>query len=1103
MDTYGRLQINLLGKPEVWLDGALLTSFSTNKTEAMLYYLAATGQLHSRETLAGLFWGEMPEAQARRNLTKSLTVLRRLLTPFLIIEAQRVGFDPDVEFELDVRQLETAVSSPHATPAAIPLYRGDFLEGFFVKDALAFEEWALSQRERLRDMAIGALEKLMAQAPHRRAYAEGIAYGRRLLELDPWRESAHRELMLLLARHGQQAAALAQYEQCRRFLAEELGVEPMPETTALWQRLQQTRRDRPYQLPASTTPFVGREEELAHINQRLADPGCRLLTLVGLGGVGKTRLALAAAQQANQEQAWHFLHGVVFVPLTAVPTPDLLPAAVADMLDLPLNGRQDPVMQLNHFLRDKEMLLVLDNFEHLLAGTAVGTVALTRLLHASPDIKLLVTSREPLQLEAEHRFDVGGLPFPANSDNLPGAGNHQALLADYPAIQLFWQAARQVRPQFELTPETLPAVIHICRVLAGIPLAIKLAASWLRVMTCAEIAAEIERNLDLLRTTMRDVPTRQRSMTAVFDHSWEMLTAGEQACLAGLSVFGDSFTAPAAQSVVNASLPILAGLVDRSLLHLRETPDGARYHLHQLTRQYAAARLAQSPATAVAMRVAHMRYYARRLAALVPELSGKTPRPAFDLIHHEIGNARHAWQHASEQGDLDSLHQLLTPLFLFYARQGWFAEGQERLSAALTAVPSTDRQDKTAVSLRSEMLAWRGLLAGRIGQFAAAETDLSQSVQLARQAADPHLLTFSLLELGTLLRDQSRFTEAADAFQESLDIAKELNDPPLIARATEKMGLMTWDQGSHVAAQARLAEALALFREQQNVQRMAQTLNSLGNVAMSMGDDRAALAYYQEALLISRELEDWLFLDTVLINLGMVSNNVGDYGQSRRYYEESLEICRHIGDEIGVAYCLTGLGLVCMEEGDLLQARQLLRQSLALNREMGRERYVAINLNLLGDVAYREQNWPEARRCFMESLAVSEGLPHRWGMASSHLRLGDLDVAQGDDPNAVAHYLTALSLGQEIEAEGIVLTALTNLAAHLLKRGETETAVTVLRIVAGQPAISDSLRQTVTALLKQETAVLSPTQQEQIQAKVAAGDLATAVAAIHASYHPL
>ena len=1107
MSSDGRLRINLLGQPEVWLDGVQLTNFSTTKTEALLYYLAATGLAHSRESLAGLLWSEMPEAKARRNLTKSLTVLRRLLAPFLLIEPQRVGLDPKASFMLDVTQLATAVSTPDLTANAIALYRSDFLEGFFVKDALAFEAWQLTQREQLREMAVDALERLGKESAAQKAYAVGITYGRRLLELDPWRESAHRQLMLLLARQGQPVAALAQYEQCRQVLADELGVEPMPETIALARRIRLARQEQPYQLPASATPFVGRTEELAQIGRLLADPGCRLLTLVGLGGMGKTRLALAAARQANQEQAWQFLHGILFVSLTTVASPDLLPVTMADALDLVLDGRQDPVDQLNHFLRDKEILLVLDNFEQLLPAqarlTSGPTDVLTRLLQACPDIKFLITSRELLRLEAEHRFDVAGLPFPADSDQLSVISyqlvEHQSLvrqwlhsdITNYPAVQLFMQAARQVRPQFEMTPENAADIIQICRALDGIPLAIKLAASWLRVLTSAEVAAELERGLDLLATTMRDVPPRQRSMTAVFDHSWAMLTAVEQKCLAALAVFQGGFTGQAAQEIAAASLPTLAGLADRTLLHVRQTEAGTRYHLHELTRQYAAEKLAQSPETAAVMRMAHTHYYARRLAALTPELSGKTPYQAHAAIHREIGNARQAWQQAIDRLDLVNLNRLMEPLTAFYDRQGWITEGQVRLAAAVTAIQAADDENKTAVRLLGGLLARRGMLIGRIGQFAEGEAALRQSLEQARQAADPHLLAFALLEMGALLRDQSRFAEAANSFQESRDIAMELNEPSLIARATEKLGIITWDQGSHAAAQARLAEALALFQELQDTRRIAATLNSLGNVVMSTGDYQTALTHYEEALPMVRELADWLLLDTVLINLGMVNNELGDFDQSRRYYEESLAISRRIGDEVGVAYCLTGLGQVSLVAGNLGQARDLLGQSLALNREMGRERYVSINLNLLGDVALQGEDWLTAQALYEEGLAVSERIDHPWGVASSHLRLGDLAVAQGDESVASQHYLTALSLGQEMEAQVFVLTALTNLAGQLLKRGEAATAVSVLHIVQNQPTISDSLRQTVADLLAKKTAVLAPQQ---------LGELDTAVALVHTTF---
>ena len=527
------LRINLLGKPEVWLDDTLLTNFSTAKTEALLYYLAASGQMHSRESLAGMLWSEMPEANARRNLTKSLSVLRRLLEPFLLIEAKRVGFAPDATLDLDVTEFETAVSNASPTSKATQLYRDDFLAGFFVKDALAFEAWQLTQREKLRQLAIEALEKMTAQAAAEGDYDTSIATCRRLLELDPWRESTHRQLMRLLSQNGQLAAALTQYENCRQLLADELGVDPTPETTTLYEQIQTARAGRPNNLPAATTAFVGRQDEVSQISQMLLKPDCRLVTLAGIGGIGKTRLALAVGHSLNQLPGLHFLNGITFVPLQSVETAaiatetmttaDAIATAVAQTLNLYLPGRRSPAAEVAEYFEPEAQLLILDNFEQLVDGANW----LAELLQRCPQLKLLVTSREPLNLAAEWRIALTGLPLPDDTHSPE----------QFAAVQLFLQAARQARPDFALTPQNSPHVVQLCQLVMGLPLAIKLAASWLRIMPAEQLTAELKQNLDILSTKMRDVPERQRSMRAVFDSTWEMLQQEEQTVLMGLSIF--------------------------------------------------------------------------------------------------------------------------------------------------------------------------------------------------------------------------------------------------------------------------------------------------------------------------------------------------------------------------------------------------------------------------------------------------------------------------------------------------------------------------------------------------------------------------------------
>ncbi|NIN64081.1 MAG: SARP family transcriptional regulator, partial [Anaerolineae bacterium] len=344
---------------------------------------------------------------------------------------------------------------------------------------------------------------------------------------------------------GQRSTALAQYETCRRALTEELGVGPTAETVTLYERIQTEEDFTPPapldNLPPAPTPFVGREEELAELAELLANPDCRLVTLFGPGGIGKTRLAL----QVAADQVGAFAHGVYFVPLASVSTPEFILPTMANVLNLYFDGKPDPEEQLLNYLRQKEMLLVLDNLEHILEGSAL----LAKVLWHAPGVVLLATSRERVNLQEEWVYEIEGLTYPKDQASEE--------IESYSAVELFVQAARRIQRKFTLVEQVHPSVIRICQMVEGMPLGVELAAAWVPVRSCEEIAGEIERNLDILSTSLRNVPKRHRSLRAAFDHSWNLLSEQEREVFRQLSVFRGGFQAAAAEKVAGAPLPVL------------------------------------------------------------------------------------------------------------------------------------------------------------------------------------------------------------------------------------------------------------------------------------------------------------------------------------------------------------------------------------------------------------------------------------------------------------------------------------------------------------------------------------------------------------------
>ena len=379
----------------------------------------------------------------------------------------------------------------------------------------------------------------------------------------------------------------------------------------------------PHNLPVMPTPLVGREPELASLSRLLGDPHCRLLTLLGTGGVGKTRLAMEAASRS----VGHFADGTYLVSLAGLNSSAFLDAAIADALGFSFQGATEPRAQLLNYLSAKRTLLLLDNFEHLLAG--VGYLA--EILGHAPHVKLLVTSRERLNLQCEWVFEIQGLPVPASEQ--------AKSLEGYSSVALFVQRAGRARTDFELAAEDLHPVARICQLVEGLPLGIELAAAWVSILTCEEIAGEIEGSMDFLVTSLRDAPERQRSLRAAFDHSWNLLSDEERTALSRLAVFQGGFERQAAEDVAGASLPLLMALISKSLVHREES---GRYGLHEVIRQYALAHLSDD-AQGEAMRDRHSDFYLSLLRDRESDLKGAAQRVALNELKREIDNVRGAW----------------------------------------------------------------------------------------------------------------------------------------------------------------------------------------------------------------------------------------------------------------------------------------------------------------------------------------------------------------------------------------------------------------------------------------------------------------------------
>jgi DNA-binding SARP family transcriptional activator len=529
------LELNLMGVPEVVLDGEALT-FARRGSVGLLAYLVLSRRAHAREALATLLAGDSSEDQARKYLSNVLVDLRQTLGRYVVATRQTVMFDRGLPHRVDVTEfqsrLATCLSGESLTEldAAASLYRDEFLVGLTLVGAPDFEAWVHAQREELRGQFVQVLQAQVQLSLRLGAWNAGIGPARRLLAQEPWLEEGHRHLMLMLARSGQRQAAIAQYQACRRVLAEELGVEPLPATTALFNRLRAAITPPAHNLPPVGAPFVGRTAQLQQLVSLLSEADCRLLSIVGLGGSGKTRLAIevarAYATPATLPPEQPFPDGIIFVSYADVPPPaanaetsgeiaaDAIRAGLAQALGLAVAPDADVQQALISYLKGCAMLLVLDNLEHLESGVSV----LEEILRRAPNVRILATARTPLHLAGERVLHVDGLELPAGSDDLEYAE----------ASALFLQEALRTSLGFELTAHERPHVVELCRLLGGFPLAVILAARWAPILGSTTLLKELAHGLDVLSTNEPDLPERHRSIADILDSTLARLTRGER-----------------------------------------------------------------------------------------------------------------------------------------------------------------------------------------------------------------------------------------------------------------------------------------------------------------------------------------------------------------------------------------------------------------------------------------------------------------------------------------------------------------------------------------------------------------------------------------------
>ncbi len=950
------LSIDLLGPLQVSVAGKPIPALESPKVRALLAYLVMeANHPQARTFLIGLLWPDYPEESARHSLRQALYNLRSLIgnhdsnPPYFLVRRESIQFNQESDYALDVDQFnryffnceehlsrckeDCSVRASRLEEIA-RLYRGEFLKQLYLEGSAEFEEWTLVHRESLHQRILEAHCYLANYYELHGDFQAARQHATRQLELDPWREEAHRQMMRALALDGLRSAAIEQYETCRNLLSKELGVEPSQKTRELYNQIRlgtftQETNSLTYinappvtNFPVQLSPFVGREQEQAELGKLIADPACRLITLVGTGGIGKTRLALQAALQHSGE----FAQGSVFISLASSGSVEAVIPAIANGIGFSFTGSIDQKIQLENYLREKHLLMVIDNVEHLLLDApqpSTFTDLLIEILEIASKVKLLVTSRQVLNLQGEYSLEIQGLA-------VPEAGRINRV-DQYSAVSLFVQRAAQANPKFELNAENKPGVLQVCRLVEGLPLAIELAAVWARILSPGEIAHEIEISLDFLNSQIRNLPERHRSMRAVFDHSWQMLTKDEQRVMRQMSVFHGGFTREAAMNVVNARLEVLAALVAKSLLH--RTGEG-RYSLHELLRQYSADRLARAPAEQRAVQDRHSGYYTEYVAKLESKLKGPELVLARAAMDADIDNIRAGWRWAVKLGHVAAVRKPIKAFWCFYDMRGWYQEAEanftwasEEMDAALQLVGESDG---AAVSLRDYLRGMAGWFHLRRGKLEEAEKLLQSSLGSIRSFGESTELTDVLYYAGAFAWMSGDYPRAKAYMLDELAMAEKIGSPWDIGQVSIGLGLVTQSTGEYEEAQHHWQTALEMHRSIGDQRGMAFVLNFSSILKRAIGAYSEAQASLRECLALSKSVGDRLITGMAMSQLGLVTQALGNHVEAVKILNESVALLRELDEFWSLLHALLGLGEATLSVGDYSAARAAYHEALQM-----------------------------------------------------------------------------------------------------------------------------------------------------------------------------
>jgi non-specific serine/threonine protein kinase len=974
------LKLRFLGTFESTIDGKSLPKTRTRKEGWLLGLLTIRGsQPTDRSWLAGTLWPDSSEEQALAYLRSSLYNLRRVLgaeSSRLVSPSSRSvmlnmeGADVDV-IEFDRLSIS---DKPIDLERAVEMYRGDLLEG-------CDEPWAIIERERRREGYLLALESLGTGAAQSGDPGQALRWLRQALACDALRETAVRGVMCALDQLGDRAGASLAFRQFRLRLSEELRTSPSPQTTALYQQIRSGARAsaalvhqtgsssstrgsaKAFQLhhrfPIPATALVGRERELSEVRALLLESSAsvhakRIVTLTGSGGIGKTRLAVAVTEAVAGE----FANGVSFVDLSALSNGELLSRIVAEAIGVREEPGRTFTESLSAHLADKEHLLLLDNCEHILQPCAWLAEALIRKCSG---VRILATSRQAFGSSDEAVLRVPALGVPPLDFARYGATSAELLAFD--SVRLFVERAMDASGLFALTDRNAQAIVRICQRVDGLPLALELAAARVNALSVEQIALRLDESAKLLTRGSKAAPTRQQSLTALIDWSYELLGEAERSLFRRLSIFSGGWSLDAAEKICADADPVpckhqnrearvgeaevldlLSELIDRSLVVTNLSRDGSlRYRYLETIRQFAASAL-HDFGERESLRDFHVAYFVQLVEEAESGLEAADQQKWLDQLETEHDNIRVALARACERNCESSL-RMTAALRLFWDRHGDYNEGRKWCAAALET-----NAGRGLSSLRANTLKAAGLLAFRQADYASARDYLEKSLAMQRELGDLKGISAALTNLAIVAHDQGDFDPAILWLKEALEIDRRRDDRRDIAISLTNLSNIEYSRGSFDLARTLQEEALVTWRAENDPWRLSLSLGNLGSILFEMGEVETAQRLQEESLEIRRKLEDPWNIALALANLGNIAHENRELSAAKSLHEESLILREEVGHRNGVAYSLNCLAKIEFDLGHLSEAATLHARSLAIAAELKNRAAVADALEGLAPI---------------------------------------------------------------------------------------------------------------------------------------------------------